>query len=79
MPRATKIVATLGPASSTPEVLDAMLKAGVDVVRLNCMKLHRVAGAFSVDRATLKWMTTQIHSAEKIKLLTKLNLKKKGK
>jgi len=35
MPRATKIVATLGPASSTPEVLDAMLKAGVDVVRLN--------------------------------------------
>ncbi|MBT9609632.1 pyruvate kinase [Aquabacterium sp.] len=35
MPRATKIVATLGPASSTPEVLDAMLRAGVDVVRLN--------------------------------------------
>ena len=35
MPRATKIVATLGPASSSPEVLDAMLKAGVDVVRLN--------------------------------------------
>src|SRR3989344_3527486 len=35
MPRATKIVATLGHASSTPEVLDAMLHAGVDVVRLN--------------------------------------------
>jgi pyruvate kinase len=35
MPRATKIVATLGPASSTPDILDAMLKAGVDVVRLN--------------------------------------------
>ena len=35
MPRATKIVATLGPASSTPAILDAMLKAGVDVVRLN--------------------------------------------
>ena len=35
MPRATKIVATLGPASSTPEVLAAMLRAGVDVVRLN--------------------------------------------
>ena len=31
----TKIVATLGPASDPPEVLDAMLIAGVDVVRLN--------------------------------------------
>jgi pyruvate kinase len=31
----TKIVATLGPASSSPEVLDALLLAGVDVVRLN--------------------------------------------
>src|SRR6218665_1785450 len=35
MPRATKIVATLGPASSTPEVLQRMIRAGVDVVRLN--------------------------------------------
>jgi pyruvate kinase len=35
MPRATKIVATLGPASSTPDVLERMLRAGVDVVRLN--------------------------------------------
>ncbi len=32
---ATKIVATLGPASSSPEVLEAMLRAGVSVVRLN--------------------------------------------
>ncbi len=31
----TKIVATLGPASEAPEVLDEMLLAGVDVVRLN--------------------------------------------
>lgn len=31
----TKIVATLGPASRPPEVLDAMLRAGTDVVRLN--------------------------------------------
>lgn len=31
----TKIVATLGPASEPPAVLDAMLRAGVDVVRLN--------------------------------------------
>ncbi len=34
-PRATKIVATIGPASSTPEVLQRMIAAGVDVVRLN--------------------------------------------
>ncbi|HEY3318094.1 MAG TPA: pyruvate kinase [Coriobacteriia bacterium] len=33
--RHTKIVATIGPASGTPEVLDAMLAAGVDVARLN--------------------------------------------
>ncbi|MDI4660472.1 MULTISPECIES: pyruvate kinase [Cobetia] len=33
--RRTKIVATLGPASDKPGVLDAMIRAGVDVVRLN--------------------------------------------
>ena len=35
MSRATKIVATLGPASSDPVVLENLLRAGVDVVRLN--------------------------------------------
>ena len=35
MNRLTKIVATLGPASSSPEVLEQMIRAGVDVVRLN--------------------------------------------
>ncbi|MEX8517514.1 MAG: pyruvate kinase [Leptothrix sp. (in: b-proteobacteria)] len=35
MPRHTKIVATLGPASSDPAVLERMIRAGVDVVRLN--------------------------------------------
>ncbi len=35
MLRRTKIVATLGPASSDPKVLDRMIEAGVDVVRLN--------------------------------------------
>src|SRR4249919_1811069 len=36
----TKIVATLGPASDQPDVLDAMLIAGVDVVRLNLSHGH---------------------------------------
>jgi len=35
MARSTKIVATLGPASSDPLVLERMLTAGVDVVRFN--------------------------------------------
>ncbi|HMW18433.1 MAG TPA: pyruvate kinase [Accumulibacter sp.] len=35
MSRDTKIVATLGPASSDAEVLERMILAGVDVVRLN--------------------------------------------
>ena len=33
--RGTKIVATLGPATSDPEVLERLIRAGVDVVRLN--------------------------------------------
>ena len=33
--RATKIVATLGPASSEPVILEQMIRAGVNVVRLN--------------------------------------------
>ncbi|MBV2216545.1 MAG: pyruvate kinase [Diaphorobacter sp.] len=33
--RATKIVATLGPASSDPQLLEQMIAAGVNVVRLN--------------------------------------------
>jgi len=33
--RGTKIVATLGPASSDPQVLERMFHAGVDVVRMN--------------------------------------------
>ena len=50
MPRATKIVATLGPASSTPEILERMIRAGVDVVRLNFS--HGTAQDH-IDRATL--------------------------
>lgn len=35
MLRRTKIVATLGPASESPEILERLILAGVDVVRLN--------------------------------------------
>lgn len=35
MLRRTKIVATLGPACDSPEILEKMIVAGVDVVRLN--------------------------------------------
>ncbi|HEY2190510.1 MAG TPA: pyruvate kinase, partial [Caldimonas sp.] len=48
--RATKIVATLGPASSTAEVLERMIRAGVDVMRLNFS--HGTAQDH-IDRATL--------------------------
>ena len=35
MLRRTKIVATLGPATDDPKVLDELIAAGVDVVRVN--------------------------------------------
>ncbi|NUZ06441.1 pyruvate kinase [Piscinibacter koreensis] len=50
MARATKIVATLGPASSSREVLERMIRAGVDVVRLNFS--HGTAQDH-IDRANL--------------------------
>src|SRR5919107_4343454 len=34
-PRRTKIVATLGPASSDAQTLSRMIEAGLDVVRMN--------------------------------------------
>ena len=34
--RLTKIVATVGPATSTPKQIGALVNAGVDVLRLNC-------------------------------------------
>ena len=35
MARHTKIVATLGPASKDPQILETLIRSGVDVVRLN--------------------------------------------
>src|SRR5580704_18025808 len=39
--RKTKIVATLGPASSSPESIKAMFEAGVDVFRINMSHTSR--------------------------------------
>jgi pyruvate kinase len=58
--RKTKIVATVGPASDSPEKLEAMIRAGLDVARLNfshgTLEEHRAvlgrirAAASAVDR-----------------------------
>ena len=48
--RATKIVATLGPASSDPAMLEQMIRAGVNVVRLN---FSHGKAQDHIDRATL--------------------------
>ena len=50
MARNTKIVVTLGPACSEPTVLERMLDAGVDVVRLNFSHGH---ASDHVERARL--------------------------
>jgi len=54
--RSTKIVATLGPASSTPEVLEAMIRAGVNVVRLN---FSHGKAQDHIDRANLVRQASQ--------------------
>ena len=48
--RATKIVATLGPASSDPALLEQMIRAGVNVVRLN---FSHGSAQDHIDRARL--------------------------
>jgi pyruvate kinase len=51
--RHTKIVATIGPSSNTPAAIDALIKAGVDVFRLNFSHgTHETHGeAFRLIRA----------------------------
>jgi pyruvate kinase len=55
MPRRTKIVATLGPATDPPDVADAIIAAGVDVVRLNLSHdshdRHRARASLIRERA----------------------------
>jgi len=57
MLRSTKIVATLGPASSEPAVLERMIRAGVDVVRLNFS--HGVAADHEKRAALVKELATK--------------------
>jgi pyruvate kinase len=45
----TKVVATLGPASSSPEILGGMVEAGLDVVRLNFSHGERADHAARVE------------------------------
>jgi len=59
--RATKIVATLGPASSDPAVLQQILRAGVNVVRLNFS--HGTAQDH-IDRARLVREASQASGRE---------------
>jgi pyruvate kinase len=47
--RKAKIVATLGPASARPEVLAPLIKAGLDVARLNCSHASHADLAYQVD------------------------------
>ncbi len=55
MQRRTKIVATLGPATDDPKVLDKLIEAGVDVVRLNFShdlpEVHKRRAELVRDRA----------------------------
>ena len=51
--RATKIVATLGPASSDPQLLEAMIRAGVNVVRLNFSHGRRKTISIALPRCAL--------------------------
>lgn len=46
--RRTKIIATLGPASSEPAVLSRMIRAGMDVARLNLSHGSRASHARAI-------------------------------
>lgn len=48
--RRTKIVATIGPASRDPETMEKLIKAGVDVVRINCSHADHEAISTIVHR-----------------------------
>jgi len=49
MHKRTKIIATIGPASSSPAILDALIAAGVDTVRLNLSHGDHASHRVSLD------------------------------
>ena len=55
MLRRTKIVATIGPGSEDPKILDKLIEAGVDVIRLNFShdlpEVHRKRAEIARERA----------------------------
>jgi pyruvate kinase len=57
--RKTKIVCTIGPASTTPQILEALIKAGMNVARLNF--------SYGTHEEHLKKMITIRHIAERLK------------
>ncbi len=59
--RRTKIVATLGPATREPDALLALLRAGVDVVRINCS--HATPESIREGVARVRRAATQIDRA----------------
>jgi pyruvate kinase len=60
--RRTKILATLGPASDDPDVLEKMIAAGVNVVRINCShgniekQKERIANVRAIMKKTNRWI-----------------------
>jgi len=58
IPRKTRIVATIGPASRPQEVLEGLLKAGVDVCRINCS--HGSADSIRADISRIRRTAMQL-------------------
>lgn len=56
-PRFTKIVATIGPGSRSPEMLRKLITAGVNVARINCS--HATAETIRSDMARIRRAATE--------------------